>query len=331
VGLLLAAFAARAQNKAGWATPSAPGQGYEGFIADLPVWVELSIPTSDGKAAGSYFYRTRGKELQLEGERQGQKLILRETWRTQVTGSFTLDLQEARDGRERRMLGTWQKPGATTAPLPVKLFVAAPASKRYARLDPDQLKLADQKTFGDKLDECSGAAYGTKGRTAYQVPYCRKNLLSTFFSWEYLEGPHPSSGMEYHTFDLAAKKEIVLWDEIAPGRADAFTRVLAGKVDPILAKRRKERPDKDWLEVFSTFGDESVDAKSLPDMFKLTDGTKLASFYLADDGVHMLNEGYFGFPYAMLSMEVGVEAVMPFAELQRYLRKGSALRSLTAE
>jgi hypothetical protein len=197
---------------------------FKGSISNLPIWMDIKLPTSKGKVSGTYFYKKHGKEIALFGEKTGQKMFLKENHENKITGIFELEF------RENNIVGNWHKPG-TTASKPVMVDQTNPENKPCYLINEDNLSLTGGGTFGNELDQHSGENYQEPddleqyGRQEYEITCCKKPLLSVRYKFSFFGGrPFPNVSTIQHTFDLTNNNEINLWDEIEANKKKSFDK-----------------------------------------------------------------------------------------------------------
>ncbi|MBL0202194.1 MAG: hypothetical protein IPP81_19160 [Chitinophagaceae bacterium] len=79
-------------------------QSFEGYISEnIPVWVDLNIPSNAESISGSYFYKKNGVTILLSGTIKGNQIILTEKNKSGlITGIFTcLNLGDS-------LIGNWR-------------------------------------------------------------------------------------------------------------------------------------------------------------------------------------------------------------------------------
>jgi hypothetical protein len=300
-------------------------QSYEGFVGRGTVWVDLTTSKTDSSVTGSYFYKKSGAEIKLAGTKAGDTIYLVETVDGQkITGYFNCtDFGDS-------ITGMWGKDKDNYS-IKVRLYKTSPAYKEYAK-DPkaDELFLADSTTLGNELDDFAGEGYNTKGkRPGFEIVFDKKNILSVKFSWSYMSA-YPTEGINYHTFNLATKKEIALWSEIDESLKSDFNKYLCQRIQPELTNGRKSYADSEWVNAFGPGDEDSVKEVSVDKYFVVTDVSKWSTYYIDDKYLHFIIHGYFDFPHAIEVMDLSFDVPIPFADLDKYLNTESILKRLTS-
>jgi len=290
-------------------------QSYEGYISEnLPVWVDLNIPTNDGSFSGTYFYKKDGGSIPLLGTVKGNQIILNETNKDGIcTGIFTcINFGDS-------ITGNWKKPNSTKLSF-VKLYKTDVFFKTYAKIPTaGKLILSNGKTLNEELTEFTNEG-SNKPKLVYI--FAEKNILSTSFEWEYM-GPYLSSGTVYHTFDLTKNKEISLLNEINPAKLSALKSKIKIVIQKELNEHRKNYTEKEWIDAFG-------DKETYENSFKLSEaGDNLfENYYLKTSVLTVVIDYYFGFPHVIQAMDFSVEWKLSFPEIGLYLKENSILNNL---
>jgi hypothetical protein len=290
-------------------------QSYEGYISgNLPVWVELNIPLTDGSFSGTYFYKNAGGIIPLSGTIKAKQIILNETNKDGIcTGVFTcINFGDS-------ITGNWKKPNSTKLSS-VKLYKTDVSFKTYARIpDAAKLILSNGKTLNDELAE-----YTNEGSKKPKLVYlfAEKNILSTLFEWEYI-GPYLSAGKVYHTFDLTKNKEISLLNEFDPAKLPELKSKMKNVIQKELNEHLKTYTENEWIDAF---GDKETYEKS----FKLLEvkDSLLGNYYLKSGMLYVVVDDYFAFPHVIQAMDFSFTWKLSFHEMGLYLKDGSVLNKL---
>lgn len=300
-------------------------QSFEGFVGRGTVWVDLTTSNIDSSVTGTYFYKKSGAEIKLAGTKAGNTIYLVETVDGQkITGYFNCtDFGDS-------ITGMWGKEKGNYS-IKVRLYKANPAYKEYAK-DPkaDELFLSDSTTLGNELDDYSGEGYDTKGkRPELEIVFDRKGILSNKFSWSYMSA-YPTEGINYHTFNLVTKKEIVLWNEIDESQKSDFNKYICIRIQPGLTNGRKNYADSEWVNAFGPGDEDDSKEASIDKYFVAADVSKWSTYYIDDKYLHFIIHGYFEFPHAIEAMDLSFDVPILFTDLDKYLKTESILKRLTS-
>jgi hypothetical protein len=338
LALLLALVPASAHTAVREQTNEQP-MSFQGSIAGAEVWMDIRVPSSDGQVSGSYFYVKHGKVIQLSGTRKGQSLVLEERYKNAITGTMNLEHSTGSTYAVTKpgqlvsvvlLSGTWRSPsnGKTQ---PVEFSQSDPTFKACVRARAESFSMVQGGSFGHELD--SHAVVDSQGtddtsetlgaRPGYEISFCRRRLLGIIFQWSHPipQRLDPDVGTVSRTFDMKKRKEVDLWAEIDPSKAEPFAAAITASLQSALADIRATASDEQWQEVRGFFLDSAFDVKSTSEM----------DFYLDEDGIKVGSWDYFG-----LSLDValahGVQrevfVSMPFSEVRQYLKKESVLMDL---
>lgn len=224
---------------------------FMGDIGSGPIWMDLNVPSGDGAVTGTYFYLKHGKELRLSGTKKDSTLLLEERYNGKVTGTLRITYPDSggwlvRFARLDRLQirGTWNKPGKKAA-TPLLATQSDPAYKACAKINIDQLSMADGKSFGQTLeqrpwantDDGDGQSDTSVSRD-FEITHCANGLFGASYEYSYLWGGRmdPETPTAYQTFDLSTMQELTLAGEIAPDQAASFDRYVkkrfVGKGEP---------------------------------------------------------------------------------------------------
>ena len=322
-------------------------QSYEGYIIidasvpnisnQFPVWVDLVIPVSNGVVTGTYFYKRNGGSIALTGTKTGKNINLTEKDnRQKVTGVFNCtDFGDS-------IIGYWKgkKDGKS---LSVRLFKTDPTYKKFAKTPKkDELFLHGGSTLESEFQDISQPnvdeiIHAKMPEVMYN--FAQKNVISIWFSWEYVG--YPGGETRYYTFDLTSHKEIVLWNEIDSDQEAAFDKYLCQKVQHELTQWKNRYPDSEWvkkLEGYNTDDNEwSFKKKPFNEWFIVSDlmhypfqptSERGTIFYIENNNLHFVINGYFGFPRSILAVDLYCDITIPPQELANYLKSTSILRNL---
>ncbi len=290
-------------------------QSFEGYIADnLPVWMDINSPISNGPVTGAYFYKKTGGSIPLTGTANGNKIILNEKNKSgAIVGIFTLiNYQDS-------IIGNWKKPN-TTKLLSVKLYKVDPSYKTYAKIPKsDKLILAKGNTLNDAMNELAGE---TGNAPKLNYTFAEKNILSTNFVWE-AAGAYISSGTVYHTFDLTNNSEIFLSMEIDPNQMPKLKEKLRLQLQKELDNYRKIYTETEWVNIF-------MDEETFKNAFILseTPETIFDNYFIKKGYVQIVIDNYFGFPHVSQAMDFSTIIKIPFSEFVLYLNDNSILKNL---
>jgi hypothetical protein len=298
---------------------------YEGLLqlenSAAPIWMEMGLPSGDGPVSGSYFYKRIGKEIPLQGSKQGQALRLSEKGpKGAITGTFAFAVHGD------SLVGGWKSPKDTTT-RPVRLVRADPAYKRYAVIPkPGELRLAEGKTLADAIREYTEG--DEKNKPWIEWHLCRKGVLSLSYNWEFT-GAYSTNGSIVYTFDLATRKEIVLDSQIQPAKLKAFDKLIHDGIQSDLTECRKAVSDSEWNEVLADKleSDTGDAATALDRCFRLESYCNRGSseYYFTENGLEYWFSDFFQFPHVIQSMDCSSQVAIPYADLKKFLRPGSPL------
>lgn len=310
-------------------TLSAFAESHEGFLGDIPIWMDLALPAQDGPLKGSYFYKKVGTPIALEGEKAGAKLSLREKdGKGKVTGAFAL-VWKGKD-----LAGDWGKPGAKKR-LEVRLPLTDPAYKQHAVHRFSDLKLLEEGNLAATIAELGGE--GSDGPPEIGFLYDQRNILSVEVS-SCGTGAYTTCTTNRYLFDLTRKKQVSLWDEIDAAGLKRLWKILGPKLDAELKEQRAGFSDSEWVDVLG----ERIDPEA-EDPVKVLDGIFSASHskpapgvfdgcYLDSASVHFASDRpWFGFPHVIQDHDVTVHITMPIGEFAQYVKPGSFLRNLVKQ
>jgi hypothetical protein len=292
-------------------------QSYEGYIADYPVWVDLTIPTLGGALNGSYFYKKNGGSIALVGTKTGRALNLIEKDKKQeVTGIFICT------DSDDSITGNWKKNNETSSPLLVRLYKTDPAYKKFAIIPkPEDLFFSKDSYYMSEEDETLESILGNSESlhnsavehcyTDIEYLFVQKNIFSIRVNWSCPGDPIPSH--QYRAFNLMTNKEMVLWKEIARGKLSVFKKYLYQKVQPEI---------KEWL---SEFPEMAGTLKRQPILINQNRGVII---YVANNNLHFVIDGYYGFGQASKALDFYCDISIPPQDLVKYLKPTSILRNL---
>jgi len=185
------------------------------------------------------------------------------------------------------------------------------------------LHLNDGSSLHDELLSYTGEGYENSGNLPeLTLHYNNDKILSISFYWSFY-GPYPSEGIIYHTFDLVSNKEIVLWNEIDNNKIKAFINYLYQKIQPILLIHRNEYSDSEWMDAFNI-----SDELELDKLFFVKDISRITSYYIKNNVLHLVVDGYFEFPHAIRAMDLFTEINITIFDLEEYLKKDSSLKRI---
>jgi hypothetical protein len=183
--------------------------------------------------------------------------------------------------------------------------------------------------LGDELDQSYWKNYDyLKDRAPLEIEFDRKNILSTTHIWETMAA-FVSDGVEYHTFNLVNKKEIVLWEEIDKDKKVSFNDYLCKKIQPELTKDRNNYSDEVWADAFGINNKSGNIKISVDKHFIITDVYKWDTYYIDNRYLHFIIDGFFNFFHQNKELEIFLNIPITYAELDKYLKKDSVLKRLT--
>lgn len=300
---------------------------FEGFLGELPIWVDLDLPAQGGAVSGSYFYKKVGTPIPLKGTRTGPKVDLREFGKKdKATGFFACTLQV------EGMVGQWGKK-VGEGNHEVRLFKANPEWRKHAQGQSfKNLTLANGSSLEAEIRK-----YSEDGYTDHEVSYTfnRKNVLSVAVQWSSMRA-YPNFGIDYFLFDLITKEEIKLWDEIDPKALPKLNKRLAPEIEAFLRDLRKDQTDSAWLDILELPPHKQDETgKALSDFFSkgpadesLED--RFNGSYVTEGGVIFTDagHGYLGLPHAVEAMDRKLEISLSSQEFDAYLRPTSVLKIL---
>jgi len=311
---------------------------YEGTVGKQPVWMDLSLPDSEGTIRGSCLYMATGRSLVVEGGRNGKTIRLRASDSTKAeVGIFRL----SRDGD--RLFGRWNRTRhRSTTPVALR-----PSDPRRLQAFRDSVLL---DAYDQSLMERSFSAYldDTCYATEHHVELSRGRLRTVSMHYETTGCFSTGYGSEetiVSTYDIETKEEIDVLAEIDSSRRHAFDSLLRSQAQEILSECRSGFPDSEWIAILSGWPLPHDDPKGLPIDPSTADGLD-AVFTLGDSplpptGLSLLSEGleitfgcgvgdYFGFPHAWHAMDVCGKSTLPYQAFDSFLKPTSKLRSLCA-
>jgi len=130
---------------------------FMGNIGNGRIWMDLRVPSGDGEVTGTYFYLKHGKELKLAGTKKDRSLLLEERYDGKVTGTLKIAYPSSGSWQVKfarleqvQIDGTWNKPGKTKT-TPLSATQSDPTYRACAKINIDQLSMADGKSFGETL------------------------------------------------------------------------------------------------------------------------------------------------------------------------------------
>jgi hypothetical protein len=331
---------------------------YAGTIGELAIWLRLRPLPGDTVEQGSYYYLSRGGELQLRGRRPAAGAwVLRESVAAAgaktpaaFTGSFTL--KPAADGT---LQGTWRDAqGRRSLPVTLRPYQApADAPFEAARISyrrelgefkvpvvtvPDaavtkQLRAwftLEYVTGGMtraelqrvRAEQQRGESGGYSGPENYTVSYNGFGLLS--LNWyDEMVGANVTGRVQYATLDLRTGRGLSLTNEIRPELLPRFIAACDSSL---------QRQIRDYLGNNRGFGSENMaeDLAGLRQQHVTLDKAEVADLILLEDAVALTYQvEYDGMSNFMSKNWNGNFApTITVAELQPYLKPGSPLRRL---
>lgn len=132
-------------------------QSYEGTIGSNPIFIEIDTDYNDNGVRGLYFYKSQLKNINLEGRKKGNIIILYLEYGDEKDNIelFTLKINE------NKLFGTWQDKAKN---LPVALTLAKQNSQKYK-----------QQNFSFNRD--SVVTYNKKELVWFTEKYSKKSLF----------------------------------------------------------------------------------------------------------------------------------------------------------
>jgi hypothetical protein len=314
-------------------------QSFEGYIANTyPIWVDLTIPVSDGEVTGAYFYKQYGGSITLSGTKMGNSInLIEKDSKQKVTGIF------ACTNFGDSITGAWRKKKGRDS-LMVRLYKTDPMYKKFAKIPTtDKLILANGSSLKSMLhnienpDE-SGLAHCEISKVKFI--FAQKNIIGIWFDWMCAGVAH-GGGFEERIFDLTSYKEIVVWKEVDPNQEAAFNKYLCQKVQSELNQWRNRYPDSEWVKVFRGVNIDDDDwgykKKPLNECFIVSDlkhypfpplSERGTLFYIENNNLHFVIASYFNFPPVISDRDFFCDISIPPKELENYLKPTSILRNL---
>ncbi len=301
---------------------------YEGMIDEYPVWFELSIDEGSPIVTGSYFYKKVGTPMVIDGNKNGNLIILNEkNNKGVVTGIFELTIEK------KKITGVWKKPKGG-APLKVNLNESEMIYKACSKIpSADKLILSDGATLGALLDQSvvESEESGMQGNTGsnqknrpkrpkLSISYAQKCIITLGFitAW----GPfNKYESLKQYVFNSTTCQEIILNNEIDPSKWADFQKFLIDFKQEKLIEHEKNWTREEWQEAYGVEDDSYKLAFKVEELFE----TENIPFYINSEGKIIIEmEDYLGLSMAAMSMTWGDTVEVPFS----YLLPNSILQRL---
>ncbi len=294
---------------------------------NLFIWVDMKLPKDSGIIEGSYFYKTIGKEINISGKKEGNKISLVEKDRNKnATGSFLL-----KDCGEK-IKGIWYQQNKKDT-LQVELYKTYSTFKNTAKIP--KLK----NLLSEDIEFYSSGLDSTLSEQAVNnsVLFARGNLLSVELSWEnYLYTSH--YGTIHYTYNLATNEVINLKDEIT----DSCQLYICKILQEIVTSHREEYSDSEWVEALHPYveGSDSYRDSSqyyriaatqrINDLFTVTSLPEKTEIYLDKDGLTFYIQDYCEQYYSSGNRGMTFDCVVsiPFDKLKHFIKNESILQNL---
>jgi len=132
-------------------------QNYEGTIGKNSIFIEIDTDYNDNGVRGFYFYKSQLKNINLEGRKEGNTIILYLEYGDEKDKIELFNLKIS----ENKFLGTWQNKGKK---LPVELTLTTQNSQKYK-----------QQQF--RFNRDSVVAYNKKELVWFTEKYSNKSLF----------------------------------------------------------------------------------------------------------------------------------------------------------
>jgi len=304
---------------------------YEGYLIKdtetntlrYPIWVSMN--EQSGSITASYFYKTVGTPIALQGERSGATITLRENnVKGKLAGTFGLnDLSDS-------LIGTWRAANGKKQ-LRAVLY---PVDKSYERMSvipkPQTLLIEGMRTFYQELqDQAEPNPCNEKGKMPeIEHWFARRGLAVLAYYWSVCGRGY--AGYNHYVFDCSSGNAVALKDELDPSKVELFTKYVFPRVQEQVLRGWNENDEegKQILIESMTSMDETPKPFDLDDYIR-NSGFGIEIFSLTEKGLVLESQGIFELPQATRAFDVGYTVVVPYRDLKQFLKPGSILLRLS--
>lgn len=305
-------------------------QSFEGYLIKesdegtqrYPIW--LSMQEQGGKVDARYFYKKVGTTIALEGEQTSSNITLREnSAKGKLVGTFTLT------NRRDSLTGNWKSADGKKK-LGVSLYpVDGAYEQRSVIPKPDKLFIGDDYTFLDALKEYSEPGpcneKGEMPKTEYW--FARRGIAVLAHYWSSCGTGY--QGYNHYVFDCSTGQSISLEDELDPKKAEAFVKFIYPSIQEQVVGGWNETEEEGKQIVIESMT--SMDDEKKPfvlEEYIQKSGYGISNFNVTEQGIVLESQGIFELPQATRAFDVGYTVVVPFRDLQQFLKPGSILSQL---
>jgi hypothetical protein len=284
---------------------------YEGSIDKYSIWITFDSQTPDGIINGTYFYCSTGRDIQLEGTKNGSVISFTESDKNgNVTGKFSLTIK----GIE--LSGTWIN-GNGKKKFAVKACESTLEKMKDAQHEA-QLDIQDKemlnKEYPKEDDMTRSVIY----------EYKSKYIRSVRFFAEYTGGPYPSSQSIIKVYNSLTGQTINFWDEIEPAIIAEVKAYLQVETQKKFIEWRAGYPDSEWVNIFKT--------ESLDKIFTIKNAdTIMTEFIIDSEGVKLGRCFLFDFPHVIQAMDFCDYVLFSPEYLKKILKSNSILLTLVKQ
>ncbi len=315
------------------------GGEYEGYITIttkngvvklLPIWASLNKSETSDSVTGTYFYRKVGKGISLNGMLSSDTLKMTEISAGKVTGIFSgTDYKDS-------VVGEW-KASSESKGYPFVLYSAKPENKPYAKFVSEKLLVTECEYIDSTMPLKTLLAgspknsefgnYESEGELSYL--FCRNNVLAATVMKSYTTADVTFNLM----FDLKSGHQLIIKNEIDPAKMAQFETLLKSKIQQKLTEEKKtiDVYDDNFITAISgSIGDiEDLSNQQIIDKaFIVGDVSGFNEYSLNGKGLNLTISGYFGLPRYTQCYDIYLDIIVPFSELNAYLKQSSPLMNV---